>query len=49
MGPEARGEASRLDAVEVSAWFGDTQVLDDVSLSMPPASVTALDRALRLR
>ena len=34
--------ASRLDAVEVSAWFGDTQVLDDVSLSVPPASVTAL-------
>src|SRR5580658_8118612 len=41
-GPEARGGASRLDAVEVSAWFGDTQVLDDVSLSVPPASVTAL-------
>ena len=42
MGPEAGGEGSRLDAVEVSAWFGDTQVLDDVSLSVPPASVTAL-------
>jgi phosphate transport system ATP-binding protein len=37
----ARGPA-RLDAVEVSAWFGDTQVLDDVSLSMAPAEVTAL-------
>ncbi len=36
-----RGPA-HLDAVEVSAWFGDTQVLDDVSLSMPPATVTAL-------
>jgi phosphate transport system ATP-binding protein len=34
--------ASRLEAVEVSAWFGQTQVLDDVSLSVPPASVTAL-------
>ncbi len=33
---------ARLDAVEVSAWFGDTLVLDDVSLSMPPATVTAL-------
>ena len=42
MGPEAGSEGSRLDAVEVSAWFGDTQVLDDVSLSVPPASVTAL-------
>jgi phosphate transport system ATP-binding protein len=40
--PEARPEASRLDALDVSAWFGDTQVLDDVSLSVPPASVTAL-------
>jgi phosphate transport system ATP-binding protein len=36
-----RGPA-QLDAVEVSAWFGDTQVLDDVSLAMPPATVTAL-------
>jgi phosphate transport system ATP-binding protein len=26
----------------VSAWFGQAQVLDDVSLSMPPATVTAL-------
>jgi phosphate transport system ATP-binding protein len=34
--------AARLEAVEVSAWFGETQVLDDVSLSVPPASVTAL-------
>ena len=31
-----------LDVVEVSAWFGDTQVLDDVSLSAPSATVTAL-------
>ena len=42
MGPESRAESSRLDAIEVSAWFGDTQVLDGVSLSVPPASVTAL-------
>ncbi|HTR69530.1 MAG TPA: phosphate ABC transporter ATP-binding protein [Mycobacteriales bacterium] len=31
-----------MDAVEISAWFNGTQVLDDVSLSMPPATVTAL-------
>ena len=41
-GPEARSDPSRLEAIEISAWFGDTQVLDDVSLSVPPASVTAL-------
>ena len=41
-GPETRPDAARLDAVEVSAWFGDTKVLDDVSLSSLPASVTAL-------
>jgi len=34
--------AAALEAVEVSAWFGGTQVLDDVSLSVPPATVTAL-------
>ncbi len=33
---------ARLDAMEVSAWFGDAKVLDDVSLSVPPATVTAL-------
>jgi phosphate transport system ATP-binding protein len=38
---ERRGPA-RLDALEISAWFGSTQVLDGVSLSMPPATVTAL-------
>jgi phosphate transport system ATP-binding protein len=42
VGSEARHEPSRLDAVEVSAWFGDAQVLEDVSLSVAPASVTAL-------
>ena len=35
-------EPARLDAVEVSAWFGETKVLERVSLSMPPATVTAL-------
>jgi phosphate transport system ATP-binding protein len=39
---EARRGPARLDALEVSAWFGQTQVLDGVSLSMPPATVTAL-------
>ena len=47
VGPEARRRASRLDAVEVSAWFGDTQVLDDVSLSMPPGIGDRAHRALR--
>jgi phosphate transport system ATP-binding protein len=42
VGSVTRPEPSRLEAVEVSAWFGDTQVLDDVSLSVPSASVTAL-------
>ena len=42
VGPEVRSEASHLDAIDVSAWFGDTQVLDAVSLSMPAATVTAL-------
>jgi len=33
---------SRLEAVGVSAWFGDHKVLEGVSLSMPPGIVTAL-------
>jgi phosphate transport system ATP-binding protein len=33
---------SRLDAVSVSAWFGDNLVLEEVSLAMPAATVTAL-------
>jgi phosphate transport system ATP-binding protein len=41
LGPTWSGSA-RLDAIEVSAWFGDTQVLDDVSLTAQPATVTAL-------
>ena len=34
--------AGRLDAVNVSAWFGSHLVLKNVSLSMPAAEVTAL-------
>jgi phosphate transport system ATP-binding protein len=33
---------ARLDAVNVSAWFGTRKVLERVSLSMPPDVVTAL-------
>jgi len=33
---------ARLDADNVSAWFGPNQVLDRVSLSMQPGTVTAL-------
>jgi phosphate transport system ATP-binding protein len=33
---------ARLDAIEISAWFGETLVLEDVSLAMPAATVTAL-------
>jgi phosphate transport system ATP-binding protein len=33
---------ARLDAEYVSAWFGSNQVLERVSLSMPPGTVTAL-------
>jgi phosphate transport system ATP-binding protein len=33
---------ARLDAIGVSAWFGTNKVLERVSLSMPPGTVTAL-------
>ena len=33
---------SRLDAVNISAWFGTHKVLERVSLNMEPATVTAL-------
>ncbi len=33
---------ARLEAVDISAWFGDHQVLDHVSLVMEPGQVTAL-------
>jgi phosphate transport system ATP-binding protein len=39
-GPRRGG--ARVDAVEVSAWFGSVKVLSDVTLSMPAAVVTAL-------
>ncbi|MGN6473415.1 MAG: phosphate ABC transporter ATP-binding protein [Mycobacteriales bacterium] len=35
-------KGARLDAHHVSAWFGANKVLERVSLSMPPATVTAL-------
>jgi phosphate transport system ATP-binding protein len=41
--PVRRGAAgANLDAVRVSAWFGSNKVLEQVSLSMPPSTVTAL-------
>jgi phosphate transport system ATP-binding protein len=42
--PEDRQPATgaQLDAHRVSAWFGTNKVLDRVSLSMPPGTVTAL-------
>src|SRR4051794_40886420 len=33
---------ARLDAHQVSAWFGANKVLERVSLAMPPGTVTAL-------
>jgi phosphate transport system ATP-binding protein len=33
---------AQLDALNVSAWFGTNKVLERVSLSMPPSTVTAL-------
>jgi phosphate transport system ATP-binding protein len=45
--PQATAEirpvaGARLEAVNVSAWFGTRKVLERVSLSMPPGVVTAL-------
>ena len=40
--PVILAAGSRLDAVNVSAWFGSKKVLERVSLSMPPGVVTAL-------
>jgi phosphate transport system ATP-binding protein len=34
--------AAGLDAIDVSAWFGTNKVLERVSLSMPPRTVTSL-------
>jgi phosphate transport system ATP-binding protein len=39
---ERNASGARLDAERVSAWFGSNKVLDRVSLSMPPGTVTAL-------
>jgi phosphate transport system ATP-binding protein len=40
--PEHNPTGAHLDAQRVSAWFGTNKVLDRVSLSMPPGTVTAL-------
>jgi phosphate transport system ATP-binding protein len=40
--PLTTASTSRLDAIDVAAWFNGTQVLADVNLAMPPATVTAL-------
>jgi phosphate transport system ATP-binding protein len=40
--PPARPGNSRLDAVNISAWFGTHKVLERVSLAMPGSTVTAL-------
>ena len=39
---ELRGTPASIVADGVSAWFGDHQVLDDVTLTMPAGRVTAL-------
>src|SRR5947199_2516330 len=39
---EVDSVASTVTAVGVGAWFGDHQVLDDVTLTMPAGRVTAL-------
>ncbi|MEA2534114.1 MAG: phosphate transport system ATP-binding protein [Actinomycetota bacterium] len=40
--PTGAGAQAHLEAVHISAWFGAKKVLERVSLSMPPATVTAL-------
>jgi phosphate transport system ATP-binding protein len=40
--PSISPTRSHLEAAKVSAWFGSTKVLDRVSLSMPPGTVTSL-------
>jgi phosphate transport system ATP-binding protein len=40
--PSIHSTSARLDAHNVSAWFGSNKVLDKVSLAMRPATVTAL-------
>jgi phosphate transport system ATP-binding protein len=41
-GTTGAGSPAQLDAVDISAWFGDNLVLEGVSLTMPAATVTAL-------
>jgi phosphate transport system ATP-binding protein len=40
--PATGSSPSRLDAMNVSAWFGSNKVLERISLSMEPGHVTAL-------
>jgi phosphate transport system ATP-binding protein len=40
--PQGKAPLAGLDAQEISAWFGERQVLDRVSLDMAPGDVTAL-------
>jgi phosphate transport system ATP-binding protein len=40
--PAAEGQLAEIDAIAVSAWFGERKVLDRVSLLMPAGQVTAL-------
>jgi phosphate transport system ATP-binding protein len=40
--PNRNVTGAHLDAQRVSAWFGSNKVLDRVTLSMPPGTVTAL-------
>jgi phosphate transport system ATP-binding protein len=40
--PPRAARPAGLEAVRITAWFGQHRVLADVSLSVPPASVTAL-------
>lgn len=41
-GDQLPARGARLDALNVSAWFGSNKVLERVSLEMPPGIVTAL-------
>jgi phosphate transport system ATP-binding protein len=41
-GPQARPGPARIDATNVSAWYGSNKALERVSLEMPAATVTAL-------
>ena len=47
--PAARGRLAELDARDISAWFGDHQVLDRVSLTMAAGRGHRADRTVGLR